>query len=94
MKFEISVVSNTPLVGEDDKNIVAKIFLEQIGYLTKGSDPNIPLKLFLDCFLARPDKPWVVEELAVELDTSHPTIYRHLNKLKSMDLLEEVKIEE
>ena len=94
MKFEISVVSNTPMVGEEDIDIVARSFLEQIGYLTKGSDPDIPLKIFLGCFLARPDRPWLVEEIAVELDTSHPTIYRHLNKLKSMDLLEEVKIEQ
>ncbi|MCK5562456.1 MAG: helix-turn-helix transcriptional regulator [Thermoplasmata archaeon] len=94
MKFEITVVSNSPLSGESDKGIVTKTFLEQIGYLTKGSDPDIPLKLFLDCFIARADKAWLVEELAVKLDTSHPTIYRHLNKLKSMDLLEEVKIEE
>ncbi len=82
------------MTGETDKVIVTKTFLEQIGYLTKGSDPDIPLKLFLDCFIARPEKAWLVEELAANLDTSHPTIYRHLNKLKSMDILEEVKIEE
>ena len=94
MKFEIMVVSNTPLTGEMDKKIVVKTFLEQIGYLTKGSDPDIPLKLFLDCFIARPDKAWLVDELAVKLKTTNPTIYRHLNKLKSIDLLEEVKMEE
>ena len=52
------------------------------------------MKLFLDCFIARPDKAWLVDELAVKLKTTNPTIYRHLNKLKSIDLLEEVKIEE
>ena len=49
--FEMQVVSNTPLVGEDDPDIVAKTFFEQIGYLSKGSDPDIPYKLFNDFFL-------------------------------------------
>ena len=42
MGFEIKIVSNTPLVGEIDPNIVAKIFFEQIGYISKGADPKIP----------------------------------------------------
>jgi DNA-binding transcriptional ArsR family regulator len=94
MGFELTVKSNTPLIGEDDKEIISQIFLENIGYITKGSEPEIPMKLFMECFMSQPDKPWVAEEMAVKLDTSMPTIYRHLNKLKAMDILEEVKIED
>ncbi len=94
MGFELSVRSNTPLTGEDDKNIIARLFLEEIGYITKGSEPTIPLNLFMDCFMSQPDKPWLAEEMAVKLKTSMPTIYRHLNKLKSLDILEEVKLED
>ncbi len=94
MGFELSVKSNVPLSGESDKNIVARLFLENIGYITKGSEPAIPFKLFMDCFMNQPNKPWIAEEMAVKLETSLPTIYRHLNKLKSMDLLEEVKLED
>jgi predicted transcriptional regulator len=36
---------------------------------------------------------WQVEELAAYLNTTKPTIYRHLNKLKSIDLLEEAEVE-
>ena len=36
---------------------------------------------------------WLVEELAHELHTSKPTIYRHIKKLKSMDLLEEAYLD-
>ena len=50
MGFELSVKSNTPLVGESDKDEIARMFLENIGYITKGSEPDIPLKLFMDCF--------------------------------------------
>lgn len=91
MGFAIQVVSNTPLVGEEDPEVVAKKFFEQIGYLSKGSDPNIPYRIFADFFLKHPEKAWYVEELSNELKTSKPTVYRHLNKLKGLDILEEVQ---
>lgn len=47
MSFEMQIVSNTPLVGEDDPDEVAKKFFEQIGYLSKGADPEIPYKLLM-----------------------------------------------
>ena len=92
MGFEMQIVSNTPLVGEDDADAVAKKFFEQIGYLSKGSDPDIPYKIFSDFFLKHPTKAWYVDEIAVELNTSRPTVYRHLNKLKGFDILEEVHV--
>lgn len=93
MGFEIIVTANTPIVSEEDIQKAAKEFLTQIGYITKGSDPGIPLKLFLGCFLRRPDKAWLVDELATELSTSRPTVYRHLNKLKGYGILEEMPVE-
>ncbi len=90
----MKVVSNVSLAGEEDLDVVAKTFFEQIGYLSKGSDPDIPYKLFLDFFLKHPDKAWVVDEIAMKLKTSKPTVYRHLNKLKGLDILEEVQVNE
>ena len=92
MVFELQVKSNTPLVGEDDPDIVAKTFFEQIGYLSKGADPSIPDKIFADFFLKHPTKAWFVDEIAVALKTSRPTVYRHLNKLKGFDILEEMQV--
>jgi len=92
MVFEMQIVSNTPMVGEEDPEIVAKKFFTQIGYLSKGSDPNIPYKIFNDFFLKHPDKAWYVDEISTTLKTSKPTVYRHLNKLKGFDILEEVQI--
>ena len=94
MGFELTVKSNTPLIGETDKITIAKLILEYIGYITKGSEPAVPLTLFMDCFMNQPEKPWLAEEMAVVLETSIPTVYRHLNKLKAMDILEEVKLED
>jgi len=92
MAFEMQVVINTSLIDDEDLGSVAKKFFEQIGYLSKGSDPMIPYKIFLDFFLEHPTKAWFVDELAAELKTSRPTVYRHLNKLKGFDILEEVQV--
>ena len=43
-----------------------------------------------DCLLRDPSRAWYIEELTAVLKTSKPTIYRHINKLKALDLLEEV----
>ena len=92
MGFEIQVISNTPLIGEEDPDVVAKKFFEQIGYLSKGSDPDIPYKIFNDFFLKHPDKAWYVDEISIQLKISRPTVYRHLNKLKGFDILEELPV--
>ncbi|MFQ6127861.1 MAG: winged helix-turn-helix domain-containing protein [Thermoplasmata archaeon] len=101
MSFEISVVSNTPLTPLKKLDEVATLFLGQIGYLPKGYDPktdaksikeSVPYRLFVECLLKRPEKGWTVEQLSTKLKTTKPTIYRHLNKLKYMDLLEELSV--
>lgn len=88
--------------GVDDVHVVAETLLVQIGYLPKGYDPktdvitvreSVPYRLFMEYFMAYPSKAWTVEELAVLLGTTKPTIYRHINKLKSMDLLEAMDVE-
>lgn len=103
MSFEISVVSNTPLTPLKKVDEVATLFLGQIGYLPKGYDPktdamsikeSVPYRLFVDCLLKRPEKGWTVEQLSMKLKTTKPTIYRHLNKLKYMDILEELSVKE
>ncbi|HYS73896.1 MAG TPA: helix-turn-helix domain-containing protein [Thermoplasmata archaeon] len=103
MPFEIAVVSNTPLTPLKDIDDVALLFLTQIGYIPKGYDPktdatsvreSVPYRLFVECLLGRMDKGWTVEQLAAKLKTTKATIYRHINKLKEMDLLDEVNVSE
>ncbi len=98
MSFELNVVNNTPLTPLSDIDEVAIIFLNQIGYFPKGYDPktdatdirdSVPYRLIVEFFLERPDKAWLVEDLAVALGTTKATVYRHINKLKGFDLLEE-----
>ena len=102
MSFELSVVSNTPLTPLTEIDEVALILLNQIGYFPKGYEPHtdaetiresIPYCLFVGCFLARLDKGWLVEDLATELDTTKATVYRHINKLKGFDIIEDVAVE-
>jgi DNA-binding transcriptional ArsR family regulator len=100
--FELNVVSNTPLTPLSNIDDVALQFLRQIGYLPKGYDPkteartvqeSVPYRLFMDCFMRNIKRVWLVDEMAVYLETTRPTIYRHLNKLKGMDVIEESETE-
>ena len=99
--FDVTVVSNTPLTPLKDLDEVSLMFLTQIGYIPKGYDPktdaksvreSVPYRLFVECLLGRAEKGWTVEQLATKLKTTKATIYRHINKLKAMDLLDEVDV--
>lgn len=103
MSFELNVVSNTPLTPLNDIDEVAILFLNHVGYFRKGYDPktdvtdirdSVPYKLMVDFFLERMDKAWVVEDLATALGTTKATVYRHINKLKGFDILEEINTED
>ncbi len=103
MTFEINVVSNTPLTPINDLDEVAIQFLNQIGYFPKGYDPktdaktireSVPYRLLRDCFFTRMSKGWTVEQLSTKLKTTKPTVYRHINKLKGMDVIEDVDVED
>jgi predicted transcriptional regulator len=103
MSFELNVVSNTPLTPLNDMDEVAILFLNQVGYFSKGYDPrtkvsdirdSVPYRLFVEFFLERMDKAWIVEDLATAMGTTKATVYRHINKLKGFDLLEEMNVED
>lgn len=95
MVFELVVVNNTPLTPHTDLDDVLVQMLKHVGYLERGADDEasiqkgVAYRLVRDCFLLRPEKAWTAEELITALETTRPTLYRHLNKLKAMDVLEE-----
>lgn len=95
MPFELMVVSNTPLTPLTDLDQVAIQVLRQVGYLERGADDeqavrkSVAYRLVRDCLLLRPEKAWTADDLVAALDTTRPTLYRHLNKLKALDVLEE-----
>ncbi|MDW5561778.1 MAG: helix-turn-helix domain-containing protein [Methanomassiliicoccus sp.] len=100
--FELNVESNTPLTPLKDVDDIALQFLTHIGYLPKGYNPktnvidtqdSVPYRLFMECFMRNMKRAWLVDELAAHLSTTKPTIYRHLNKLKAIDILEEIETE-
>jgi DNA-binding transcriptional ArsR family regulator len=99
MPFELSLRYSTPLTPLEDVEEVLREFLRLIGYLPEGEDgrgsegpiaQSLAYRLVRDCLLKDPTRAWYVEELTAVLKTSKPTVYRHINKLKSLDLLEEV----
>jgi predicted DNA-binding transcriptional regulator AlpA len=48
---------------------------------------SIPYRLAVGCLLSHPGRFYTVEQLEGELGATRPTIYRHLNKLRDLDLL-------
>jgi 8-oxo-dGTP diphosphatase len=89
MEFELRIVRNNPLTGETNLDEALRTFLKQIGYLPEAYDDDFGLKLVRDCFLAYPKKPWTVDELLTYLEANKSTLYRYLNKLKGLDLIDE-----
>ncbi len=94
MAFEMRVESHSPLTVETDPRRLAKTFLAMIGYTGKRGSDGIAFTLVYDCFFMHPRKAWTVEELASEAKTTMPSVYRHLNKLKDLDLIEDLYIED
>lgn len=99
MPFELTLRYSTPLTPLSDVDEVLQEFLVMVGYLPEGEDrragdgpakTTLAYRLVRDCLLRDPARPWYAEELVAVLATSKPTVYRHINKLKSLDMLEEV----
>jgi DNA-binding transcriptional ArsR family regulator len=99
MPFELALRYSTPLTPISDLDEVLREFLRLVGYLPEGEEgrgsegpvaQSLAYRLVNDCLLRDPARAWYVDELTAVLKTSKPTVYRHINKLKSLDLLEEV----
>ncbi len=89
MTFEIRVVGDMPLEAEHDLDVAVKKFLEQIGYLAQEREETVGFRIFRECFLKRPENVWSADDIAHEIKTSKPTVYRYIKKLKNMGLIEE-----
>lgn len=95
--FEITLAMDPALHTLDDLDQLLIRFLTSIGYLPRSPRGRVPsdvknstpYRLFRDCFLRHPDKFWTPDELMQYLNTTRTTLYRHLNKLKDLDILEE-----
>jgi predicted ArsR family transcriptional regulator len=99
MPFELTLRYATPLTPIPDLDEVLKEFLRLVGYLPPHEDARsgegpaestAAYRLVKACLLRDPSRPWYVEELTAVLETSKQTVYRHLNRLKALDMLEEV----
>lgn len=99
MPFELTLRYTTPLTSVSDLDEALQEFLRMVGYLPAAEDhrggagpvgETLAYRLVRECFLRDLSRPWYAEELSAVLRTSKPTIYRHINKLKSLDMLEEV----
>ncbi len=97
--FKLTMVSAPSRVLDTDLDRTIAYFLSDIGYIPRLSPDtdysqiaeSAYFRLFKECFLLNPQRYWTGDELMAYLKTSRTTLYRHLNKLKAMDLLEEIQ---
>lgn len=97
--FKMTIVSTPSRVLDEDLDRNIAYFLSDIGYIPRlkpdtdfqSISRSAYFRLFKECFLINSQRYWTGEELLAYLKTSRTTLYRHLNKLKAMDLLEEVQ---
>lgn len=102
MTFEITL-KGTPPVLEKDLDAMLIKFLTLIGYLSESHDKrtraasikeSVGYKIIRNCFMEDMKRGWKVKEICAVLSTTPPTVWRYLNRLKDMDLLEEVPCED
>ena len=91
MPFEIQLRYTPPFASYSDAEEALRVFLHLVGYLREedARPDSVAYRLVRECFLRTPDRAWTVEELLATLRTTRPTLYRHLNRLKDLDLVEE-----
>ena len=95
--FALRVKSSRIKVQGDMDDFLPQ-FLLDLDYLADQGpgeeDPHnsVAYRMFRECFLDRPDRFWDVDELRTKLDTTRPTIYRHLNRLEAMGLMERKQV--
>ena len=98
--FKMTMVSAPSRVLDTDLDRTIAYFLSDIGYIPRLSPDtdysqiakSAYFRLFKECFLLNPERYWTGDELMAYLKTSRTTLYRHLNKLKAMDILEEIQV--
>jgi predicted transcriptional regulator len=92
MPFELVLRYSPPLSSVESLDEALSEFLRMVGYLKEGEHDkgSTAYRLVKECLLGNPGRPWTIDELAATLKTTRPTIYRHLNWLKALDLMEEV----
>jgi predicted transcriptional regulator len=95
--FRLVLQERGPLERSSGTEGLLREMLLAIGYISEGRaapdaaaevTEGIAWRLFDGCLLKRPDRTWTIEQLMAKLDTSRPTVYRHVHKLEALDLLE------
>lgn len=96
MPFEMTLKYTTPLTAVPTLDEALREFLKLVGYLREGEQDSesIAYRLVRDCFMGNPGRTWTIDELVAVLKTTKPTLYRHLNRLKALDIVEDVSLNE
>jgi DNA-binding transcriptional ArsR family regulator len=96
MSFEMRLTHTTSLGQVTNLDGALRDFLGRVGYLREDEDTedSVAYRLVRDLFLLNAGRAWSVDEMVSKLRTTKPTLYRHLNRLKGLGILEEVPLDE
>ncbi len=96
MAFEMRLTHTTSLGQATDLDGALRDFLGRIGYLQEDehSEESVAYRLVRDLFLLGAGTACSIDGLLSKLKTTKPTLYRHLNRLKALGILEEVPLDE
>lgn len=95
MGFSLDIAEGPPTADGEPVDRVVIDFLDRIGFLSRGYDPKArvrsvstspPYTIFLS-MVREPWRDWSPAALARAANTSLPTVYRHLAKLRTLDLI-------
>jgi DNA-binding transcriptional ArsR family regulator len=86
--FELRI-RDTAIRMDSYENVCIDL-LTSIGYMTSKTNTkdSVPYRLFSECFMKHRETLWKIDNLTKYLDTSKPTVYRHLNKLEAVGVVE------
>ena len=92
MPFEMTLTTALPHGQVTNLDEALGSLLSHVGYLPDGEcdQGSVGYRLAKECFVLGASRTWSVEEMVAHLDTTRPTLYRHLNRLKALGILEEV----
>jgi predicted ArsR family transcriptional regulator len=95
MPFEIILRYTPPFNAYTDPDEALQEFLRLIGYLREedATRDSVAYRLVRECFTKNSGRAWTIEEMTAVLGTTKPTLYRHLNRLKALDVLEEAPLD-
>ena len=94
MSFTIRIDRGMPDIDRMDTGELVRYIFRSLGYLGDGRvRTDAGTDLLCTCFLSDQKRPWTIDEMCNRTQLTRPTMYKYLNRLLDMELVEQVSLE-